>query len=86
MYPWKSASVKPAAPRTWCEARRFIRTTPYLHTLTDRQKAQSDEVTMVTRPVDLLSEEELMMKESGEYCIRAILTRALFDFQWDVTI
>lgn len=65
LYPWKSASVKlPAAPRTWCEARRFIRTTPYLHTLTDRQKAQSDEVTMVTRPVDLLSEEELMMKES----------------------
>lgn len=64
LYPWKSASVKPVAPRTWCEARRFIRTTPRLHTLTDRQRAQLDEVTMVTRPVDLLSEEEQMMKES----------------------
>lgn len=64
LYPWKSASVKPVAPRTWCEARRFIRTTPHLHTLTDRQRAQLDEVTMVTRPVDLLSEEEQMMKES----------------------
>lgn len=56
--------VKPVALRTWCEARRFIRTTPRLHTLTDRQRAQLDEVTMVTRPVDLLSEEEQMMKES----------------------
>lgn len=64
LYPWKSASVKPVAPRTWCEARRFIRTTPRLHTLTDRQRAQLEEVTMVTRPVDLLSEEEQMMKES----------------------
>lgn len=64
LYPWKSASVKPVAPRTWCEARRFIRTTPRLQTLTDRQRAQLDEVTMVTRPVDLLSEEEQMMKES----------------------
>lgn len=64
LYPWKSASVKPAAPRTWCEARRFIRSTPSLHTLTERQRAQSDDVAMVTRPVDLLSEEEQMMKES----------------------
>lgn len=64
LYPWKSASVKPVAPRTWCEARRFIRTTPRLHTLTDRQRAQLEKVTMVTRPVDLLSEEEQMMKES----------------------
>lgn len=64
LYPWKSVLVKPVAPRTWCEARRFIRTTPRLHTLTDRQRAQLDEVTMVTRPVDLLSEEEQMMKES----------------------
>lgn len=85
MYPWKSASVKPVAPRTWCEARRFIRTTPRLHTLTDRQRAQLDEVTMVTRPVDLLSEEEQMMKESGELLywiieIRAVILKRAWTF------
>lgn len=42
-----------------------MRTTSHLHTLTANQRVQSDDVTMVTRPVDLLSEEELMMKESG---------------------
>lgn len=60
----KSAPSKPVG-KTWCETRRFMRTTSHLHTLTANQRVQSDDVTMVTRPVDLLSEEELMMKESG---------------------
>ncbi|XP_048746516.1 short/branched chain specific acyl-CoA dehydrogenase, mitochondrial-like [Ostrea edulis] len=59
----KSAPSKPVG-KTWCETRRFMRTTSHLHTLTANQRVQSDDVTMVTRPVDLLSEEELMMKES----------------------
>ncbi|XP_062573550.1 short/branched chain specific acyl-CoA dehydrogenase, mitochondrial-like [Saccostrea cucullata] len=61
--PLKSASSRPTR-KTWCETRRFIRTTAHLQTLTANQRALSEEVTMVTRPVDMLSEEEQMMKES----------------------
>lgn len=64
LYPWKSTTLK-SSTRTWCEARRFIKTSSQLCTQPDRQSAPSDNITMVTRPVDLLSEEEQMMKESG---------------------
>nr|XP_022289436.1 short/branched chain specific acyl-CoA dehydrogenase, mitochondrial-like [Crassostrea virginica] len=63
LYPWKSTTLK-SSTRTWCEARRFIKTSSQLCTQPDRQSAPSDNITMVTRPVDLLSEEEQMMKES----------------------